>query len=207
MGKAFDIGCIWIRTGQTAWDAEGRVCGQAELPVTPAGRDSVLAGLRDIGHPNVSAVLSAPDEASLATAELAAAHFECRVRSVLGLQEMSLGLWEGMLGTVLQGKCPKAYRQWIDDPASVTAPEGETASEAQDRVVAALRGALAKVKTPGQDVAIVLRPIVLGLVKCWLSGEPISRLWSITEERPAIERLTVPRTLLTVRHEPARAGH
>jgi probable phosphoglycerate mutase len=206
MAKVFDIGCLWIKTGVTAWDIEGRVCGQADLPLSPAGRSEVMAGLGHLGSLNLSAVLSGPDDASVATGELVAGIAGCKVRPVPGLREMSLGLWEGMLGSVLQEKCPRAYRQWIDDPASVTAPEGETACEAQDRAVEALRGALAKVKAEGQDVAVVMRPIVLGLVKCWLSGEPISKLWSISEDRPAIERLVVPRSLVARRREGIRAG-
>ncbi len=206
MAKVFDIGCVLIRCGATAWDAEGRVCGQAELPLTPAGRSAVLAGLGTLENLKLSTILCGSDEASVATAELVAGLAGCKVRPIQGLQEMSLGLWEGMLDSVLQEKCPRAYRQWIEDPASVTAPEGETASEAQERAVEALRAALAKVKTEGQDVGIVMRPIVLGLVKCWLSGEPISRLWSITEDRPAIERMVVPRSLLSRRREHIRAG-
>lgn len=206
MAKVFDIGCIWIRSGATAWDTEGRVCGQAELPLCPAGRSAVLAGLGRMERLSVGMILSGPDEASLATAELVSGMTGGKVRTVQGLQEMNLGLWEGMLGTDLQERCPRAYRQWIEDPASVTAPAGETASEAQERAVEALQGALAKVKSEGQDVAVVMRPIVLGLVKCWLSGEPISHLWSITQERPAIERLVVPRRLVTRQREGLRAG-
>jgi broad specificity phosphatase PhoE len=206
MGKAFDIGCLWIRTGATAWDCEDRVCGQAEVPLCPAGRAAVLAGLQTRQNLKLSAVLCGPEEASIATAELVAGVAGCKVRPIQGLQEMGLGLWEGMLSAELRDKCPRAYRQWIEDPASVTAPEGETATEAQDRVVEALQGALAKVKSQSEDVGIVMRPIVLGLVKCWLSGEPISRLWSMTEDHPAIERLVVPRSLLSRRRESIRAG-
>lgn len=206
MAKVFDIGCVWIRTGATAWDAEGRVCGQAEIPISPAGRSAVLAAIGHLPPLNLSVILCGPDEASIATAEMVAGVAGCKVRPVPGLQEMSLGLWEGMLGSVLQDKCPKAYRLWIEDPASVTAPEGETAYEVQERAVEALRGALAKVRAEGQDVAVVMRPIVLGLVKCWLSGAPISALWSISDDRPAIERSVVPRSLLTRRREGVRAG-
>ena len=206
MAKVFDIGCIWIRTGATTWEAEGRVCGQAELPLSPAGRARVVAGLSGLQPRMLGSVLCGPDEASVATAELVSQTLGGKVRPVQGLQEMSLGLWEGMLDCNLREKCPRAYRQWIEDPASVTAPEGETAQEAQDRAVEAISAALSKIKTEGHDVGVVMRPIVLGLVKCWLSGEPISSLWSITDDRPAIERLVVPRSLLARKREGIRAG-
>jgi broad specificity phosphatase PhoE len=206
MGKLFDIGCLWIKTGATLWEVEGRVCGQCELPLAPAGRSAILADLAGLPALKLTTVLCGPEEASIATANLVASATGGRVRPVPGLQEMSLGLWEGMLGSDLQEKCPTAYRQWIEDPASVTAPAGETAAEAQERVVEALRGVLAKVRSEGEGVGVVMRPIVLGLVKCWLSGEPISRMWSMTDDRPAIERLVVPRRLLTRRREGVRAG-
>jgi broad specificity phosphatase PhoE len=181
--------------------------GSCDLPLCDVGRAAVAAEMAKTSLNGLALVLSPPDEASVTTAGLLAVATAARVRGVDELREVNLGLWEGRLGSDLEAKCPTTFRQWMSDPTSVVAPEGETFDEAEARIVSALAKALGKARV-GQTgaVGVVLRPLALGLVKCWLESWPITRLWTAVQEQPALEWRTVPREWLAATGDRARVG-
>ena len=70
---------------------------------------------------------------------------------------------------------PRAYRQWTKSPVSVRPPEGETVQEAQDRLRAAAKAILKRQKNGA--ALLVLRPVALGLLKCWTEHVELAKLW------------------------------
>jgi broad specificity phosphatase PhoE len=205
MAKTTEIRVLLMRTGETEWEKAGRIAGSSDVPLSDAGRAAVktaIEGLQAEGT-RLSTIYCAPDEASLATAEHLAGASGGRVKVVDGLGEMNLGLWEGRLAQELEDKCPTAYRQWVEDPSVVRAPEGETVEEAQDRIVSALARSLDKAN--GGAVAVVLRPVAMALVGCALSGVPNSDLWSMMKTGLS-QWKTVNRGLLRRMSEQAKLG-
>ena len=172
---------VLLRAGPTAWEREGRICGAADLPldegVATAIAEAAGAGLAAQGRPDRKPrlLLVGPGEACQQAGGVVGARFEIKPKTVNGLSEVGLGLWEGVRGDELDERCPSAYRQWRSDPASVDAPEGENLGDAQDRLVSAMDTALGR-KRQGTAV-IVLRSMAWGLVKLWCEGRPISELW------------------------------
>lgn len=176
MGKSDQLTFVLVPAGSTAWEASGRVTGGADLPLCPEGRAQASRSAEDLSARSVSLVLHAGDDASAETATLIASAAGCKTRAIDGLAEMSLGLWEGLAAEEFAEKFPTASKQWQDDPASVVPPEGETLALADERIVASLARALEKSKASGA-IAVVLRPVALGLVRCWLKGLPVSKVW------------------------------
>jgi len=182
MAKSEQVRVVFIRSGRTEWDAAGRIAGSTDLPVAAACRAEIAEVVRAIGPAKLSAVVSAPDEASLTTAHAVAGNAigSPKVKAIPELAEICLGLWEGQLKEDLARKFPSVCRQWQEDPAGVMVPEGETFAEAQDRVVAALKRVL--VRASGDEaVAVVLRPIALGLGLCWVDGAELRNVWPMVE--------------------------
>ena len=131
-----------------------------EIVGRPAGRpqpEPVAGGLQADALP-----LSASEE----TARLFAKPSRARVRPVSDLGNVQLGLWEGLLAEDLEEKCPTLFRQWKDDPASVSAPSGETIGDAEDRIIGALAGAMLRLKPEVEAVGVVLRPEAMAMVGC-----------------------------------------
>lgn len=196
MSQSGDVKVLLVQTGGTDWDRAGRVAGASDLPLCEAGRAEVLAASAELQGTALSTIFCATDEASVCTARLVADVTGGKVRELDDLQEMHLGLWEGLRTCDLEDKCPTAYRQWMTDPTVVVVPEGETLDEAEARIIGGLAKALGKAKSNGAGIAVVLRPMALGLVRCWLEGVPTSELWSMLKGGARIEWRTVPRTLL-----------
>ncbi|NUQ54145.1 MAG: histidine phosphatase family protein [Phycisphaerales bacterium] len=191
MGKATHAAVWLVRAGATAWEREGRVAGAADLPLCPCGKDAAAQRARQLRGQVVELVLCGPDEASRATAEEVAKAVDAKVKVIDELAEVGLGLWEGVREKDLEERCPTAYRRWKEDPASVCAPEGESIDEARDRMVAALRRLIPRYARATSTMVVVLRPVALGLARCFLSGRPTSDLWELGTQGAGVERLTV----------------
>jgi broad specificity phosphatase PhoE len=194
MAKTTDIRVLFVRTGETEWERAGRIAGSTDVPLTAAGWERLNEAFKELDGARLSSVLCAPDEASQAVARELAKVCGAKVKVVEDLAEFHLGLWEGMLKSELQEKCPRAFRQWIDDPAAVQVPEGEGVEDAQNRLMDALSRNLGRVRGgEGGAVGVVLRPMALGLVGCALTGVPTRNIWSMMECGPILEWRTVDR--------------
>jgi probable phosphoglycerate mutase len=194
MGKRSNIRVLFVRTGETDWERAGRIAGSTDVPLTEAGWDRIRAAFQGLGQVRLSSVLCGPDETSQAIArELAKVSGGAKVKVIEDLGEVHLGLWEGILETDLQEKCPTAYRQWVEDPAAVHVPEGEGFEEAQSRLIQALGRGLDRARGDAGAVGVVLRPMALGLVGCALGGVATSGLWSMIESSPALDWKTIGR--------------
>lgn len=183
---------VLVRAGQTDWDRSGRLQGTCDLPLCPEARGELKNTLTTVGVDPPKAVFCAPDEASLESARMVAAAAKAagatspKVNAEESLREMDLGLWEGLSEHELTERFPRAARQWQDDPECVCPPEGEAFAEARGRVIGGVRKIIDKAK-PGSVVALVLRPIALGTVRCWLTNAGTDQIWSQVEDRPAAE--------------------
>lgn len=210
MGKTNEIRVLLVRTPQTQWEQAGRIAGSSDVPLSTEGHESAKKAAAELGDVRLSTIFCGPDEASLTTAQALAETSGAKVKSVEGLGEIHLGLWEGLREEELEDKCPRAYRQWMDDPGVVQVPEGETLDEARTRIMDALCRALEKAKTDTGATGVVLRPLALALVGCELSGAPTRNLWSMMKTGPAMQWRTFERGMLKqtrqIVRQQARAG-
>jgi broad specificity phosphatase PhoE len=203
MAKALAKRLLVMRSGLTDWDAAGRVQGSTDLPICSAGHASVLEALEHAGKAELTAVITAPDEASRETARVVADRLGGKIVVVQELSEMALGLWEGMRYEDLERRFCRAGRLFLEDPCGVTAPEGEALDEYSVRFMKALRKAVGKCRL-GTSAAVVLRPIGLGVARCALNDVDLGQLWSMVTERPPAEWYEVQRHDPRLKAAPAR---
>ncbi len=194
MPKPTTFKLLVLRAGRSAWEADGRIVGSSDLPMTEDGRDEITREIDEMPDDGLSVILAAPDEASQQTARLLRNSSGVKVRTLGGLGEIDLGLWEGVLGTDLEERFPKNYKQWLADPSSVKAPEGESYSDAQDRVLSELARALDKIKSGAPSIGVVVRPVAAGILRCFLEHQPTSKLWELS--RPGVTRGEISREAL-----------
>lgn len=206
MTKDEDIRVFLLQAAPTDWDESGRVTGSADLPLTEAGARQVRDIADTLRDASISTVLCGTDEASRTAADLVASATGARVRPIENLGDADLGLWEGLRRQDLVEKFPAAFKQWLEDPCSVTAPEGEALRDASERIIVALARSLEKHRASGQSVAVVLRPVAYSLVRCWLDGLDASDLWSVIAYTPEYRWTTIPRDLIRSSREGQKAA-
>lgn len=194
MAKANDLKVLLVRAASTEWDEAGRICGKCDLSASKSGREALIQAAEGLNGSSPPLILTSGDAVSRESAELLASGSGARVRVVEGLGEIDFGLWEGLREQEVKDRYPTAYRQWEEDPTGVSVPGGESLADAESRVLMSLSRSLEKVKE--SSVAVVLRPVVLGLVRCWLTGRSTRGLWDEVESAPAMEWHVVSRVRL-----------
>ncbi len=178
-----------IRCGETTWNAEGRLHGRSDLPLSISGRTSVSADAASIEGGRTGTVFHPPDDAAAETAQIVARRVGAKTKSVDELADPDLGVLEGMSEQAFAERFPKRYKQWQEDPLSLSPPEGEDVAEARARVLKAAARLLRRARS--QEVGVVLHPLGLGFLRCWLADRPPSEVWAMTRVRPRIERYLV----------------
>lgn len=201
MAKAKTRRLILVRTGPTDWENEGRLCGGgADLALCDEGRQRLTDVAAGFAGKPLALVLAGPDEASQQTASAIADATDAKVRTIDDLGEIHLGLWQGLLKCDLEDRCPSAYKQWLSDPSSVHAPEGESLSDALARILAAIERAADKVKGENAQIGVVLRPMAHALLSAHIRGVNPSETWSVKAEAPDTEEFVVDRARLSLDH-------
>lgn len=175
-----------IRCGETSWDREKRVHGSTDLPMSDAGRASVQSVAKHCELAAISSVYHPDDEAATETARIFAEALDARTRVVEELADPNLGLLEGLTDSVFADRYPRRYKQWEDDPLMLSPPEGEEFADARARIFAAVARILKRSKS--DDVAIVLHPVGLGFLRCWLADLPARDLRAVLHDRPTVEQ-------------------
>jgi len=123
-----------IRPGSTCFDREKRITGNLDLPLCPEGVaqiNSLKAQLCDV---HLAALYHSPSLAAQRTAEALGPALKLRPKCVADLRNFDMGLWQGLCWEELKQRHPKAWRQWLDDPRALQAPQGESLEVVLDRV-------------------------------------------------------------------------
>lgn len=204
MAKQQSVRLLLVRSGATEWVDSGRIQGATDLPMSDAGRAGVLAALDSVEVPALATILTSPDEACTATADVISERSGTRAKKCSGLHEVDLGLWEGLLQTDVLERYPKAFGQWRQDPSGIAPPDGETIAESESRIFAALAKAVEKTG-PG-PIAVVVRPIAWAIIRRRLLSESPSNVWDVYKEGAGAEWLDTSRATLKAARQEARSG-
>lgn len=183
-----------VRSGETAWEAEGRVHGVTDLPMSEAGRAAVAASLDRAFIGSMSTIYHAPDEASTETARMLTIRSRARLKSVKDLLDPDMGLLEGLAAADFQERYPSRQRQFEDDVLTLEPPEGEPIVTARARILGAVHKVLRRSRSG--EVGMVLGDYGVGFVRTWLANLPASRLRDLQSTRPHVERYLIPLGLL-----------
>jgi len=150
--------------------------GRTDVPLAASGIEALKESIHELDGSRLGAIWTGPDEASIATADQIAQTTGGVVTSTPDLAEIDLGLWEGMLVSEMVSRFPRACKAWMDDPSLINPPGGETLAEAHDRLTAGVGRIIDRARS-GAAIAFVLRPIAMGMVRCWLAEEPTCNIW------------------------------
>ena len=105
-----------VRHGETVWNAEGRLCGSSDIPLSPIGQQQAQRLAQRLRSVPLAAIYSSPLRRTRQTAETIAALHNLPVHPVPELSEIDYGDWEGMAVDELARRFPEAERCRTDDP-------------------------------------------------------------------------------------------
>jgi probable phosphoglycerate mutase len=149
---------LLVRHGETDWNAEGRLQGHTDRPLTEHGRRQAAELAERLAAEHVDAIYASDLSRAKETAEIVGARLGLPVSVDAGLREKHWGNWEGLTG---------------DERATVE-HEGESVADHRERVMAAVRRIVDR--HPGERVVVVTHGGSLRRVQAALHGvaEPVA---------------------------------
>ena len=153
---------LLIRHGETAWNAEHRIQGQLDIPLSPLGVLQSARLAECLANEPIDAVYSSGQSRAWLTAAPLAARLGLKVIAEPGLRERSFGIFEGLTLDEIAERYPPEFKKWRErDPA--WRPEGgESGRQLIDRVLSAVSDI--GTKHPSQTVVLVSHGGVLDVV-------------------------------------------
>lgn len=190
---------VVIRSGTTDYDLQGRIRGNLNLPLAPAGIAAAEDTARHLAAAAPVAIYTAPTQCAVETADIIGGAIGLVPRRVPFLAGLDLGLWQGMLVSEIRRRQPRLARHWEEDPWTVVPPDGEPLATARDRIAQAIGKILSR-HADGQVAVVVPQPIDR-IIRALMTGEPAGDLWEISAPGPALVEVRVapppPRQTLT----------
>ena len=157
---------LMIRHGETSWNAEKKIQGSTDIPLNDAGAAQARAlGEQLLGQGTcIAGIYTSAQIRARETARILADKLGLKVRVLKGLEEMSLGLWEGLNWDEVAKRYPEEFGRWKKDRRYVPAPCGESYQDVLERVVPALRQ-VARVES-GDVLIVTHSAVIMSLLSC-----------------------------------------
>jgi probable phosphoglycerate mutase len=148
---------LLIRHGETAWNAEGRIQGQLDVPLSPRGiwqaaRLAERLAERQGDEP-IDAVVASDLARAMLTAQPLAAALGREVVAEPLLRERHFGRFQGHTLDEIAAQWAADFHRWRDRDPAWSIPDGESGAEFIARVLAGLAQVVAA--HPGRTVAVV----------------------------------------------------
>jgi len=158
----------FVRHGESAWNAENRLCGRTDVPLSEAGRQQAARLAERLSALRLTAIYTSPLRRALETANLIAVHAGLEPVIDERLIELDYGAWEGKTFDEIMEQDGVNYRAWDADPAAVGPPGGESGLEALARVAPFLESLAAR--HPEGNVVVVSHKTICRLLVCHVLG-------------------------------------
>jgi broad specificity phosphatase PhoE len=180
---------LLIEAGPTPWDKEDRLVGSSSLPLTAEAMDAIRHLLEGVKEPIAAVYRPGANEACVQTAQLMSKRFGVRARDNSGLDEVSLGLWQGLLPEELRTRFPTVFAKWEESPLGVTPPDGEPLTEAIERIGTAAKRIVRRNR--GYAMGLALRPMAMRIVAGTLRRQAPGEIAKHLRDRQAMETIEV----------------
>ena len=168
---------LLVRHGETDPAMRGRCHGRLEVELSAEGRRQAGGLAIALAEVPLAAIYSSPLVRALETARAIAAARALEPGADDRLCEIDFGELEGMAYEQIQAERPEVFRTWMETPASVRFPGGESFADLRARVLAAVRGI--RERHAGEAAAVVAHGGVVRAVLADaldLAGDAVFRL-------------------------------
>lgn len=129
---------VFVRHGQTEWNAEDRIQGQLDAKLSRLGLIQAAAASHALARLPLSAVYSSDLSRALDSAKVIARPHGIMVQKTELLREVNLGAWQGLSLREIQDRFPSEYAAYRADAVANRPPGAERIESVVARVSAFL---------------------------------------------------------------------
>ena len=151
-----------IRHGETAWNAEHRIQGHLDIPLSTTGIRQAACLADRLAGEAVDAVYSSELARAWLTAAPLAERLGLEIIADTRLRERSFGVFEGLTLEEIATQRPEGFERWRERDPAWAIDGGESGQQLIDRVLAAFHEIAARHR--GETVAVVTHGGVLDVV-------------------------------------------
>jgi broad specificity phosphatase PhoE len=180
---------ILVRPGKTDYDLQARIQGVLNIPLSEAGQKESAQTAEKLQPFLAKALYCSPTQAAEETAAIIGQKLELKPKSLDRLQNVNMGLWQGMLVEEVRLKQPKVYKQWQERPETIQPPEGEMLATALQRACDAIEKLVRKHRSG--TIAMVVPEPLASLIQHRFQGVEWADLWRGEGGCSRIETLNV----------------
>lgn len=172
-----------VRHAETTWNAENRVQGVLDLPLSPAGIIQTQKTVALLSGTNFDTIFSSPLARARAIAEPVARNLGISTEFVPDLREIAFGDWEGHTRNELTALYPETLAAWEQHLPDARPDGGESLAEAGVRAK--------KVQTlfesnAGQLILAVAHGGFNRVLICTLLGVPFSEIGRFSQSNASV---------------------
>ena len=163
----------FVRHGETAWNAERRIQGQLDVPLSSTGHAQARAAANWLAREDFAAIYSSDLSRALHTAEAAAHLLKLPVGRQAGLRERHYGVLQTLTYAEFEQRHPQAHARFLAREEAFALPGGgESLLQFAARVHRCIDAIVAA--HAGSQVLIVTHGGVLDILHRRASGKPQS---------------------------------
>jgi alpha-ribazole phosphatase/probable phosphoglycerate mutase len=180
---------LFIRHGETEWNATLRYQGKANIPLNERGRAQARAAADRLARYGATALYTSDLARAAETADLIGQHLGLQPIPMPELREIDVGHWEGYTPEELYRRFPEHMREYDRDPARTVRLGGESYAQLQQRALIALKQ-IQQAHRPNDTILAVSHGGTIRSLLCDVIGLDLAhfgRMWldngSLTELR------------------------
>ena len=166
---------LLARHGETEFNVAGRWQGQSDSPLTERGLAQARELARALAGEPIAAVYSSDLGRAVTTAREVAALHGLEVTTEPRLREIDVGGFTGKDRAEIEASYPGAHATWVNRPASLRLPAGETLAEAQARALAFISQRMPD--HPDQTIVIIAHGAIGQCLLVAAMGQSVDDLW------------------------------
>ena len=151
-----------VRHGETAWNAEGRVQGQLDIPLNDVGRAQARATAEALGGHDFTAIYCSDLIRVRQTAEPSARKLALPVAYLAELRERHYGMFETLTYVEVREKFPEQYARFRDKDPDFDFEGGESLSGFNARSLKAITDLIGR--HAGEQILVFTHGGVLEMV-------------------------------------------
>ena len=129
---------LFIRHGETDWNAQGRFQGQIDVPLNARGQRQAQRLAQRLAAEPPRPIVSSDLQRARQTAQPLAAAWGAPVAAAPGLREQSFGVLEGLDLPAITRQHPELWARWSEHRADYALPGGESTRQFHARVLQAV---------------------------------------------------------------------
>jgi alpha-ribazole phosphatase len=176
-----------IRHGEPAEETRHRCYGSLDVGLSETGRAQMAQVAEYLKAEPIATIYASPRSRGIESARILEAVASCSIEVVEDLREIDFGDFEGLAYDEIGARYPDLYRQWMETPAEIQFPNGESFCAMRVRVLSAFDAI--RREREGQTVAMVSHGGVNRIVLAWALQMPDNCIFRLAQDYAGINLL------------------